>query len=161
MYHTFLLIKKYNIFNCCIVYDILHSEYYILVMVYYIMSNLLQNEQLSLKENPDSVELVKDSKTDNNKSKSVLKEIIHKAVTFTPASLDPDTKELNDAIDDAALESDPATQHKKFVKVTSLHKKHTAYKVFFKIHDVFGMRSNIQWIPRHDEVLYPWEITKK
>ena len=98
MYHTFLLIKKYNIFNCCIVYDILHSEYYILVMVYYIMSNLLQNEQLSLKENPDSVELVKDSKTDNNKSKSVLKQIIHKAVTFTPASLDPDTKELNDAI---------------------------------------------------------------
>ena len=98
MYHTFLLIKKYNIFNCCIVYDILHSEYYILVMVYCIMSNLLQNEQLSLKENPDSVELVKDSKTDNNKSKSVLKEIIHKAVTFTPASLDPDTKELNDAI---------------------------------------------------------------
>ena len=98
MYHTFLLIKKYNIFNCCIVYDILHSEYYILVRVYYIMSNLLQNEQLSLKENPDSVELVKDSKTDNNKSKSVLKEIIHKAVTFTPASLDPDTKELNDAI---------------------------------------------------------------
>jgi len=67
-------------------------------MVYGIMSNLLQNEQLSLKENPDSVELVKDSKTDNNKSKSVLKEIIHKAVTFTPASLDPDTKELNDAI---------------------------------------------------------------
>ena len=98
MYYTFLLIKKYNIFNCCIVYDILHSEYYILVMVYCIMSNLLQNEQLSLKENPDSVELVKDSKTDNNKSKSVLKEIIHKAVTFTPASLDPDTKELNDAI---------------------------------------------------------------
>ena len=98
MYHTFLLIKKYYIFNCCIVYDILHSEYYILVRVYYIMSNLLQNEQLSLKENPDSVELVKDSKTDNNKSKSVLKEIIHKAVTFTPASLDPDTKELNDAI---------------------------------------------------------------
>ena len=70
-------------------------------------------------------------------------------------------KELNDAIDDAALEADPATQHKKFVKVTSLFKKHTAYKVFFKIHDVFGMRSNIQWIPRHDEVLYPWEITKK
>jgi hypothetical protein len=67
-------------------------------MAHYIMSNLLQNEQLSLKENPENVELVKDSKTDNNKSKSVLKEIIHKAVTFTPASLDPDTKELNDAI---------------------------------------------------------------
>ena len=71
---------------------------YILVIVYSIMSNLLQNEQLSLKENPENAKLVKDSKTGNNKSESVLKEIIHKAVTFTPASLDPDTKELNEAI---------------------------------------------------------------
>lgn len=62
------------------------------------MSNLLQNEQLSLKENPDSVELVKDSKTDNSKSESVLNQIIHKAVTFTPVTLDSDTKELNEAI---------------------------------------------------------------
>ena len=62
------------------------------------MSNLLQNEQLSLKENPENAKLVKDSKTGNNKSESVLKEIIHKAVTFTPATLEPDTKELNEAI---------------------------------------------------------------
>jgi len=62
------------------------------------MSNLLQNEQLSLKENPENAKLVKDSKTGNSKSESVLKEIVHKAVTFTPASLDPDTKELNEAI---------------------------------------------------------------
>ena len=62
------------------------------------MSNTLQNEQLSLKENPVNAELVKDSKTGNSKSESVLKEIVHKAVTFTPASLDPDTKELNEAI---------------------------------------------------------------
>ena len=75
-----------------------NSGFYISVCHTLTMSNLLQNEQLSLKENPDSVELVKDSKTDNSKSKSVLKQIIHKAVTFTPASLDPDTKELNDAI---------------------------------------------------------------
>jgi hypothetical protein len=62
------------------------------------MSNLLQNEQLALKENPVNAKLVKDSKTGNNKSESVLKEIIHKAVTFTPASIEPDTKELNEAI---------------------------------------------------------------
>jgi hypothetical protein len=62
------------------------------------MSNLLQNEQLSIKENPENAKLVKDSKTGNNKSESVLKEIIHKAVTFTPSTLDPDTKELNEAI---------------------------------------------------------------
>ena len=62
------------------------------------MSNLANIGQLSPKENPASAELVKDSKTGNSKSESVLKEIIHKAVTFTPASLDPDTKELNEAI---------------------------------------------------------------
>ena len=75
-----------------------NSGFYILVYHTLTMSNLLQNEQLSLKENPVNAELVKDSKTGNNKSESVLKEIVHKAVTFTPASLDPDTKELNDAI---------------------------------------------------------------
>ena len=98
MCYTFLLILKYQISNHCIVSHTMFSVSYILVMVYCIMSNLLQNEQLSLKENPDSVELVKDSKTGNSKSESVLKEIIHKAVTFTPATLDPDTKELNEAI---------------------------------------------------------------
>jgi hypothetical protein len=63
------------------------------------MSNLLQNEQLALKENPVNAKLVKDSKIGNKKeSESFLKEIIHKAVTFTPDSLDTDTKELNEAI---------------------------------------------------------------
>ena len=32
------------------------------------MSNILQNEQLSLKENPENAKLVKDSKTGNSKS---------------------------------------------------------------------------------------------
>ena len=62
------------------------------------MSNTLQNEQLSLKENPENVKLVKDSKTGNSKSESVLKEIIHKAVTFTPKTIEYDTAELNRAI---------------------------------------------------------------
>ncbi len=63
------------------------------------MSNLLQNEQLSLKENPDNVELVKDRKTDNEKKGNrVFDKILHKAVTFTPTSLDRDTEELNNAI---------------------------------------------------------------
>jgi len=62
------------------------------------MSNLLQNEQLSLKENPENAKLVKDSKTGNSKSESVLKEIIHKAVTFTPKTIEYDTAELNSAI---------------------------------------------------------------
>ena len=64
------------------------------------MSNSIEyNRQLSPKENPASTELVKDSKTGSDiKSKSILKEILHKAVTFTPASLDRDTEELNNAI---------------------------------------------------------------
>jgi hypothetical protein len=82
----------------CLVSHTLFSVSYIYQKTIRCMSNLLQNEQLSLKENPENAKLVKDSKTGNSKSKSVLKQIIHKAVTFTPASLDPDTKELNDAI---------------------------------------------------------------
>ena len=63
------------------------------------MSNILQNEQLSLKENPVNAELVKDSKTGNRKkSERVFSEILHKAVTFTHESLDKDTEELNDVI---------------------------------------------------------------
>ena len=64
------------------------------------MSNSIEyNRQLSPKENPASAELVKDSKTGSDiKSKSILKEILHKAVTFTPASIDRDTEELNNAI---------------------------------------------------------------
>ena len=63
------------------------------------MSNLANIGQLSPKENPASAELVKDSKTGSDiKSKSILKEILHKAVTFTPASIDRDTEELNNAI---------------------------------------------------------------
>ena len=69
------------------------------LVVYCIMSNLIQNEQLSLKENPENVLLVKDRKTDNEKKcERVFDKIIHKAVTFTPASLDRDTEELNNAI---------------------------------------------------------------
>ena len=64
------------------------------------MSNLLQNEQLSLKENPENVKLVKDSETGNSKSESVFKEIIHKAVTFTPKTIEGDTAELNNALTD-------------------------------------------------------------
>lgn len=63
------------------------------------MSNLLQNEQLSLKENPANAELVKDSKNGNRKkSERVFSKILHKAVTFTPESLNKDTEELNNAI---------------------------------------------------------------
>jgi hypothetical protein len=64
------------------------------------MSNCIEyNRQLSPKENPVNDELVKDSKTGSDiKSKSILKEILHKAVTFTPASIDRDTEELNNAI---------------------------------------------------------------
>lgn len=58
----------------------------------------LQNEQLSLKENPENAKLAKDSKTGNNASESVLKEIIHKAVTFTPKTIEYDTAELNSAL---------------------------------------------------------------
>jgi len=61
--------------------------------------NITNNGQLSPKENPVNSRLVKDGKTGKDKnSTNVLKEIIHKAVTFTPKTIECDTAELNNAI---------------------------------------------------------------
>jgi hypothetical protein len=60
---------------------------------------VFQNGQLEPKENPVNARLVKDSKTSEKaNSADVLEELIHRAVTFTPDTLDRDTAELNKAI---------------------------------------------------------------
>ncbi len=61
--------------------------------------NITNNGDQSLKENPVDSRLVKDCKIGKDKnSANVLKEIIHKAVTFTPKTIECDTAELNSAI---------------------------------------------------------------
>ena len=92
------------------------------------MSNLLQNEQLSLKENPENAKLVKDSKTGNSKSESVLTEIIHKAVTFTPKTIEYDTAELNSAITQGYVVKDYVRTETGIVYIlTKLGKANTAW----------------------------------
>jgi len=92
------------------------------------MSNLLQNEQLSLKENPENAKLVKDSKTGNSKSESVLREIIHKAVTFTPKTIEYDTAELNSAITQGYVVKDYVRTETGIVYIlTKLGKANTAW----------------------------------
>ena len=40
-------------------------------------------------------------------------------------------------------------------------KEKVTAKVVAKIHDVLGSSKRINWTPRHDETLYPWEISMK
>ena len=61
------------------------------------------NRQLSPEENPVTPRLVKDGKTSEKANSANLLEIIHKAVTFTPTSIDKDNVELNRAISDGYL----------------------------------------------------------
>lgn len=69
--------------------------------------------------------------------------------------------ELDAAIDKAEAEPDPAKQQADFEAVTDLMKALVTHKIFFKIHDVIGYSSRIEFVARHDETLFPWEIVVK
>ncbi len=69
--------------------------------------------------------------------------------------------DLDAAIEKAATTTDPAAQQKAFEAVTDLMKEKATHKIFFKIHDVIGYSSRLDFFPRHDETLFPWEIVVK
>jgi len=69
--------------------------------------------------------------------------------------------ELDAAIDKAEAETDPVKQQAYFEAVTDLMKELVTHKIFFKIHDVIGYSSRIEFVARHDETLFPWEIVVK
>lgn len=69
--------------------------------------------------------------------------------------------ELDAAIDKAEAEIDPVKQQAAFEAVTDLMKELVTHKIFFKIHDVIGYSSRLDFVARHDETLYPWEIVVK
>lgn len=69
--------------------------------------------------------------------------------------------ELDAAIDKAAATSDPEAQQAAFEAVTDMMKEKATQKIYFKIHDVVGFNSRLEFTPRHDETLFPWEIVVK
>ena len=69
--------------------------------------------------------------------------------------------DLDEAIDKAAATEDLKEQQNAFEKVTDMTKEKATHKVFVKIHDIFGYRKNLEFRPRGDETLFPWEIVMK
>ncbi|MDA1000313.1 MAG: ABC transporter substrate-binding protein [bacterium] len=70
-------------------------------------------------------------------------------------------KDLDAQIDKAGGTEDPAQQQKEYEKVTDMMKEKATHKIFFKIHNIFGVSKRIEFLPRHDETLQPWEISVK
>jgi peptide/nickel transport system substrate-binding protein len=69
--------------------------------------------------------------------------------------------DLDAAIDKAAALTDPKAQQAAFEAVTDMMKEKVTHKIFFKIHDVIGYSARLEFTPRHDETLFPWEIVVK
>lgn len=66
-------------------------------------------------------------------------------------------KEIDEAIDRAAGLEDPRAQQATFERATDLMKEKAAHKILFRTYDVYGISKRIQFQPRHDETLHPWE----
>jgi peptide/nickel transport system substrate-binding protein len=66
--------------------------------------------------------------------------------------------DLDAAIDKAAALTDAKAQQAAFEAVTDMMKEKVTHKIYFKIHDVMGYSSRLEFTPRHDETLFPWEI---
>jgi peptide/nickel transport system substrate-binding protein len=69
--------------------------------------------------------------------------------------------DLDEAIDKAAALTDPTKQQAAFEAVTDMMKEKVTHKIYVKIHDVLGYNSRLDFTPRHDETLFPWEIVVK
>ncbi|MBT3435561.1 MAG: hypothetical protein HOC91_16225 [Nitrospinaceae bacterium] len=70
-------------------------------------------------------------------------------------------KELDDQVKKANATPEPKAQHAEYDKATGIQKRLATHKVVAKIHDVLGYSNRINFTPRHDETLYPWEISMK
>ncbi len=70
-------------------------------------------------------------------------------------------KDIDAQVMKANATADPKKQDAEYDKVTGMMKSKVTHKVVAKIHDVLGYSNRINWTPRHDETLYPWEISMK
>ena len=70
-------------------------------------------------------------------------------------------KDIDAQVMKANATADPKQQWIEYDKVVGMTKAKATAKVVAKIHDVLGYSNRINWTPRHDETLYPWEISMK
>lgn len=70
-------------------------------------------------------------------------------------------RELDAAIDKAARHPDLEDQNVAFGKILDTFKERALVTPFFRIHDVYAHDKRLNFSARHDEKIYPWEITAK
>lgn len=65
-------------------------------------------------------------------------------------------------INQAAAAQDPEGQQAAFEKITGMTRDRALLRIlYYRIHDIYAYRKALNFIPRHDEALYPWEISAK
>ena len=64
-------------------------------------------------------------------------------------------------IDKASALEDLKEQHLAFEKVSDKMLELATHKPLYRLHDIFGINKRIEFTPRHDEQLHPWEIVVK
>ena len=69
--------------------------------------------------------------------------------------------DIDEAVDKAAATSDPEEQHAAFERLTATIKERALLSILYRTHDIYAYSKALNFIPRHDEALYPWEISAK
>lgn len=69
--------------------------------------------------------------------------------------------EIDAMIDKASALEDLKEQHLAFEKVSDRMLELATHKLLYRLHDIFGINKRIEFTPRHDEQLHPWEIVVK
>jgi ABC-type transport system substrate-binding protein len=70
-------------------------------------------------------------------------------------------KEVDAAVEKAAITSDPKEQQAGFEKVTDLVREKALVKIMFRVQALYGVRKGIKFQARPDEMVYPWDIGMK
>jgi len=69
--------------------------------------------------------------------------------------------DLDEMINKAAALEDLKEQQLAFEKVSDKMMELATHKPLYRLHDIFGINKRIEFTPRHDEQLHPWEIVVK
>ena len=69
--------------------------------------------------------------------------------------------DIDEAVNKAASVADHEEQHAAFEKIADMVKERTLVSILYRTHDIYAYSKALNFFPRHDEALYPWEITAK
>lgn len=70
-------------------------------------------------------------------------------------------KDLDQQTEKAAATAVPQQQQLEFEKAMDMAMEKAMYKIFYQVHDVYGVRKDLEYKARHDEMVFPWEIGVK